>query len=293
MEIEQQLDDHPFIPVSHAQAEAILEHAPTPDDPPFGSLEAIGLWIASIVLILIIPSFFLLPYLALQDPPIVNTEDIVEFAKNDPTSIFIQILGILPAHILTLALAWMIVTRGKTYSFRETLGWERGGFRWWHYCIILGGFLVVAAGVEVYFPQRDNELLRILQSSRSAVYIVAFVATFTAPIVEEVVYRGVVYSAFQRKFGIAAAFLFTTLLFALVHVPQYYPSYSTIFLLFLLSLTLTSIRVKTGNLFPCIVLHTVFNGLQSIMLIIEPYFTTEQVKEQATILWPLLPLIVK
>jgi membrane protease YdiL (CAAX protease family) len=142
----------------------------------------------------------------------------------------------------------------------------------------------VAAGVNVYFPEQENELIRMLQSSRSAVYIVAFVATFTAPIVEEVVYRGVVYSAFQRKFGIAAAFVFVTLLFAIVHVPQYYPSYSTIFLLFLLSLTLTSIRVKTGNLFPCIVLHTLFNGLQSVMLIIEPYFTKEQVQEQAVAL---------
>jgi membrane protease YdiL (CAAX protease family) len=55
-----------------------------------------------------------------------------------------------------------------------------------------------------------------------------------------------------------------------VHVPQYYPSYSTIFLLTVLSLTLTSIRVKTNNLLPCVVLHTLFNGLQSVFLIAEP-----------------------
>jgi membrane protease YdiL (CAAX protease family) len=282
MEIEEQLDDHPFIPVSHAQAEAILEHAPTPDNPPFGPMEGIGLWIASVLLILIVPSFFLLPYIALQNPPIIDTEDIVEFAKSDPTSIFLQILGIIPAHFLTLALAWLIVTRGRRFSFRDVLGWERGGFRWWHYAVILAGFLIVAAGVEVYFPQEENELIRILQSSRSAVYVVAFVATFTAPIVEEVVYRGVLYSGFQRKLGIPAALVLATVLFAIVHVPQYYPSYSTIFLLFILSLTLTSIRVKTGNLFPCIVLHTVFNGLQSAFLIAEPYFTGPDIQEQAT-----------
>jgi membrane protease YdiL (CAAX protease family) len=282
MEIEEQLDDHPFIPVSHAQAEAILEHAPTPDNPPFGPMEGIGLWIASVLLILIVPSFFLLPYIALQNPPIIDTEDIVEFAKSDPTSIFLQILGIIPAHFLTLALAWLIVTRGRRFSFRDVLGWERGGFRWWHYAVILAGFLVVAAGVEVYFPQEENELIRILQSSRSAVYVVACVATFTAPIVEEVVYRGVLYSGFQRKLGIPAALVLATVLFAIVHVPQYYPSYSTIFLLFILSLTLTSIRVKTGNLFPCIVLHTVFNGLQSAFLIAEPYFTGPDIQEQAT-----------
>lgn len=282
MEIEENLDNRPFVPVSHSQAEAILEHTPTPDNPPYGLFDGIGLWIASVLLILIVPGFFLLPYLATLDPPITDPDQIVEFAKNDPTSIVLQIFGILPAHLLTIFLAWLIVTRGRRYSFRETLGWERGGFRWWHYCVILGGFLVVAAGVEAYFPQQENELLRILKSSRSAVYIVAFVATFTAPIVEEVVYRGVLYSAFQRKFGISAAFVFATLLFALVHVPQYYPSYSTIFLLVLLSLTLTAIRIKAGNLFPCIVLHTLFNGLQSILLIVEPYLRQEPVKEAAT-----------
>jgi len=34
---------------------------------------------------------------------------------------------------------------------------------------------------------------------------------------------------------------------------------------------LTSIRVWSGNLLPCIILHTLFNGLQSIILILEPY----------------------
>nr|ADC36085.1 hypothetical protein [uncultured bacterium 164] len=281
MEIEEQIENRRFIPVSHVEADAILKSLPTPDDPPFTPIEGIGLWIVSVVLIVFVPGFLLLPYLLSLDPPITDPEQIVAFAKTDPTSIFLQIVGILPAHILTLALAWLIVTRFKRYSFRETLGWETGRFRWWHYCILLGGFMVLASGVNTYFPEQENELLRMLQSSRAAVYIVAFIATFTAPVVEEVVYRGVLYSAFQRRFGILASFVFVTFLFAIVHVPQYYPSYSTIFLLFLLSLTLTSVRVKTGNLLPCIILHTLFNGLQSAMLILEPYMTKETIPDQA------------
>ena len=114
-------------------------------------------------------------------------------------------------------------------------------------------------------------MLRILKSSKPALYTIAFLAVFTAPLVEEVVYRGVLYSAFQRSIGTAAAVVLVTLLFALVHVPQYYPSFSTIFLLTLLSLILTLVRVYTGNLLPCIVLHTIFNAFQSALLIAEPY----------------------
>ncbi len=245
--------------------------APTPNDPPWSSPIAVGTWVSSVLLIVILPTLFLLPYAMTLNPPIVESSALVEFAKTDPTAVLLQILSIFPAHILTLVLAWLVVTRFRTFSFRKMLGWESGGISWWYYPAILIGFLAIAAAVSSFAPEQDNDLLRILRSSRSAVYIVAFLATFTAPLVEEIVYRGVLYSAFQRSVGVPAAFCLVTFLFALVHVPQYYPSYSTIFLLVLLSVSLTALRVKSKNLLPCIILHTLFNGFQSVILIIEPF----------------------
>jgi len=249
---------------------------PTPNNPPWNSPTAFGVWVVSVLFILVLPSLFLFPYLLSRTPPITRPEEIVEYAKTDPTSVFLQMAAIIPAHILTLVLAWLVVTRGRRYAVRDTVGLEQGGFRWWHYLLILGGFFVVAAVVGWFFPEQENELIRILRSSRAAVYIVAFLATFTAPIAEEIVYRGILYSAFQRTFGVTTAFLLVTFLFALVHVPQYYPSFSTIFLLTLLSVILTLIRVRSGNLLPSIILHTVFNGFQSVLLIIEPYLQQAQ-----------------
>ncbi|HTH52247.1 MAG TPA: CPBP family intramembrane glutamic endopeptidase, partial [Pyrinomonadaceae bacterium] len=173
-------------------------------------------------------------------------------------------------HLLTAIVAYFVITRFRKYDFREMVGWRSGGFRWWQYIVILVGFGFIAWGVSSIYPEQDNDLLKILRSSQMAVYALAFMATFTAPFVEEVVYRGAIYSAFQRAWGVPAAFLLTTGLFALVHVPQYWPSYSTIFLLTLLSLILTAIRVKTNNLLPCIIFHTIFNGLQAISLVSEP-----------------------
>ena len=233
------------------------------------------MWIASVLLILFVPAIFLLPYLAVHAKgSFLKNEQLIEFAKTDPTAVLLQIAAILPAHLLTILLAWLIVTKVRKYNFREMLGWRSGGFKWWHYAVVLVGFGLIAAGVAQVYPEQDNDLLKILRSSREAVYIVAFVATFTAPFVEEVVYRGVLYSAFQRAMGVPAAFLLTTFLFAVVHVPQYWPSFSTIFLLTVLSLILTTIRVKTNNLLPCIIFHTIFNGLQSVSLLAEPLTKT-------------------
>ena len=248
-----------------------LPTPPTPNNPPWNSPIAVAVWFASVLAIVIVPAFFIIPYVLKESKDLGQTQALSEFLQSDPTAIILQIVAVIPAHILTLALAWIVVTRLKTFSFRQTLGWGSGGMVWWHYVAILIGFFAVAAVVGTYFPEQENELTRILRSSRSAVFLVAFMATFTAPLVEEVVYRGILYSAFQRSLGVWPAVVTVTLLFALVHLPQYYPSHSTMVLLLMLSLILTLVRVKTDNLLPCIVLHTIFNAIQSVLLILEPY----------------------
>lgn len=250
------------------------------------ALVAFLIWVMSVVFIAIIPALFLLPYLASAGVSLSDTAQIVEFSKSDTTAIFIQLAAIVPAHVLTFILAYLVVGQLRRYDFLPTLGWSSGGVRWWHYAIILGAFFAVAAAVSVVMPEQDNELLRILRSSRYAVYVVALVATFSAPLIEEIVYRGVLYSAFQKALGVPAAFAMVTLLFALVHVPQYYPSYSTILLLTLLSMTLTALRVYSNNLLPCVILHTIFNGFQSLILLLEPLLPVQTQPDPASIfLW--------
>lgn len=244
-------------------------------------------WVMSVAFIAFIPAIFLYPYIASQGIELSDTGRIVEFAKNDASAIFLQIIAIIPAHLLTFLLAWIILAQGRKYKFLKTLGWEKGGTKWWHYFAILIAFVLISIVVGSLVPEQENDLVRMLRSSRSALYIIAFVATFSAPFIEEVIYRGVLYSAFQRAFGLPAAFVLVTALFALVHVPQYYPSYSTIFLLTLLSVTLTGLRVYSNNLLPCVILHTFFNGFQSILLLLEPL--TRDTKDPLSFLFHILP----
>jgi len=261
--------------------EIIVAKKPAPNNPPWSSWLAFLVWLASVAFIILLPNLFVIPYILKQGVDFSDPARLAEFVQSDATTILLSVLAVIPAHILTLVLAWVVITKFNKFSFRETLGWRSGGFNIWNCLLILGGFFILAAIVGYYFPEQDNDLLKILRSSRTAVYIVAFLATFTAPLVEEVVYRGVLYSALQRNFGIPFAVLLVTFLFALVHVPQYYPSYSTIFLICLLSLILTLVRVRTGNLLPCIILHMVFNGVQSLFLILQPYLNLEDASKQA------------
>ncbi|MEK7723819.1 MAG: CPBP family intramembrane glutamic endopeptidase, partial [Acidobacteriota bacterium] len=257
----------------------------SPDNPPWSIWAAIGVWFASVLFIILLPNLFVLPYLAKQTFNLADAEKLKEFAQSDPTAIMLQLGAVIPAHLLTILLGWLVVTSFRKYSFKEMLGWEWNGFKIWHSIVIFVFFYLVALSLITIFGDVENDFERMLKNSRLAVYFVAFFATFTAPLVEEMVYRGLLYSAFQRKFGVSLAVVFVTLLFTLVHVPQYslnqVPDYASVITILLLSLTLTLIRVRTNNLLPCIVLHTVFNGIQSALLVAEPYLRQLVTEPQA------------
>ena len=251
------------------------EPPPTPDNPPWGGWAALGVWFVSVLLIVFTPMIFLAPYIVSQGMTFGDQGVVQEFIRTDQTAIILQLAPMILAHAVTFLIAWFVVTKFNTYSFRQTLGWKMGWFKIWHAVLLFFLYYLIAIGLQFALGKVENEFDALIKSSRYAVYLIAFYATFTAPLVEEVIYRGLLYSAFQRRFGMVLSVIFVTLLFTAVHVPQYSlgknPDFATIITLLLLSLTLTGLRASTGNLMPSIVLHTVFNGIQSAVLLAEPY----------------------
>lgn len=258
-------------------------------EPGWTAVGALAMWLLSVLLVLFVPLLFVFPYAASLGFTPSGSAELGELLRSDPTAVVINVVGVLPAHILTLAAAWMVVTRRGRLPFLRSLGWEWNGFKVWHGATILVGFFALSSVVTQIVPEQEHELMRLLKSSRAAVYAVVLVATFTAPLVEEVVYRGVLYSAFERRMGKIGAVAIATFLFAVIHVPQYVPSYATIILIFLLSLTLTIVRAATDNLLPCVALHLVFNGLQSARLLADPLM--EQAGRRGGDLWALFKLL--
>lgn len=234
------------------------------DNPPWNSITAVSYWLLSILAIIFCQALLGIAYSAWSGIALVDTIE-------HPDAILVQIIAVLPAHLFTLAVGWMIVTRMGRYSFSEMLGMKWGGFRWWHLVVILAGIMALFALLLWVFGDKENDLDRVLKSSRAAVYAIAIMATFSAPIIEEVVYRGVMYSALARSINVAGAVAITTGLFAAVHLPQYWGDYATISALLSLSLVLSMVRVLSGNLLPCIALHFLFNGIQTTLLVLEPW----------------------
>ena len=240
-----------------------------PNNPPWTIFGAVGVWLASIFFIVLIPLLFVLPYAQQRQ---IRLEALGDFAMTDKTAILLQVLSIIPAHLLTIALAWALVTRFGRRPFLSTLGWSwdrRFGF--WASTGVAVGLLLVGIAIIKMFGGPETQIDKIINSSRVTAVSTAFMATVTAPLVEEVVYRGVLYSALHRAVGAVWAVVIVLSLFALVHVPQYSENLAVISTICLLSASLTVIRAYTGKLLPCFIVHLIFNGIQSVVIILSPY----------------------
>jgi CAAX protease family protein len=231
---------------------------------------AVLTWIASFAFILLIPNILTAPYIAYRYQGVVGLTQ--QQLMADKTVVFLLVLGWVPAHLLTLALIWAVATRLGKYSFREVFGfsWSRNLGPWKSAGLAILLF-VVAWLIASFFSAKPTDLDQILQSSRAAALTLAFLAVATAPLVEELTYRGLLYSALQRLIGRWFAVAVVTSMFAGLHVWQYRQNIGAILSIALLSLVLTAIRAHTGRLLPCFVIHLVFNGVQSLIIVFEPY----------------------
>ena len=212
-------------------------------------------------------------------------QKLAEFAISDKSAIFVQVLSLLPTHILTFAMVWMLVTRFGKYPFREALGWSwpRGLGLWRSVFLAFGLFLLANAVGKLLGADKPTQLEQLINSSLAARYTIAILAVLTAPFVEEFIYRGILFAALQRLVGTIGASVVVLGLFTVIHVPQYLPNFGVIAAIGLLSLALTIVRAYTGRLLPCIVIHLVFNGITSVILLVEPYLPQfEPVKDPVT-----------
>jgi uncharacterized protein len=244
-----------------------------PNNPPWGLVAGFLVWLASVALLILMAILFLIP-LTMSKARDMPTDELRQYLATDKTAILLAILSSIPAHLITLFIVWAVVTRFGKRPFWSTIGWTRGrGFGFWT-SAGLAALLYISSLAMIYvFGQTETEtaLSRVVQSSREAALAIAFMAFVTAPLVEELVYRGVLYSALHKTGGRTWAVVGVMVLFTLIHVPQYWPNFGVIAAIGTVSLSLTLVRAYTGRLLPCFIMHAVFNGIQAAILIFDPY----------------------
>jgi len=230
-----------------------------------------GVWGVSVVLLLVGPVVFALPYIIYRivkfGPPTA------EALTADKTLVFLTVVAILPVHLLTFVLLWAVITYGGRRPF-----WQNIDFGWpknlspmvttLASVLVATLLFLLAVGITSLYGERKTDLDFMIESSIYTRLTVAFAAAATAPLVEELIYRGLLYRVLEKAGGMAVAIPVVSLLFAGIHVLQYRNNKAVILVITLLSFTLTVVRAVTGKVLPAFIIHFVFNGIQSVLIVL-------------------------
>jgi membrane protease YdiL (CAAX protease family) len=101
----------------------------------------------------------------------------------------------------------------------------------------------------------------LMESDWSVFLIIAFAAVVVAPIVEEIVFRAVLFNFLSRRLGVVAGLLTTSLIFSLFHLNAI-----SFFVLFFLAVILQLLYIKTKSIYSCMVFHCVHNAVAILIM---------------------------
>ena len=109
-------------------------------------------------------------------------------------------------------------------------------------------------------PDTQDFPLEKLFNSRTASYAIGAFAISVAPVVEELVFRGLLFAIFERAVGMRFAVVTTAVLFAGLHVPEYWHAWNHMLMILVVGMVFSLARGMTGSLTPSIILHIGYNS---------------------------------
>lgn len=179
-----------------------------------------------------------------------------------------------PSQVLVVMAIYVLVSAGALawLAARGSLSWRLlGPVRpaWRHAAIGLGigvaGYLIVftllLAALRIFGPvdQDPQQLLDATTSGGVTTILAVLVAVVFAPVVEEVIYRGVLFQALRRRLGLWPGIVISSIVFAILHAEVQEPIYSAA--LAVLAAWLAATFHRTGSLVVPILGHATFNAI--------------------------------
>lgn len=96
-------------------------------------------------------------------------------------------------------------------------------------------------------------------------YLTSIFAVTLGPLMEELFFRGFLYPVLELWIGVPLAIFFTALPFGLMHLPQYGYAWGAALVIFLVGVTLTTVRAFTKSVAASFLVHVGYNGTLMIM----------------------------
>jgi uncharacterized protein len=154
--------------------------------------------------------------------------------------------------------SWLMVALGLGVGVVGTIG-----------AYALNATLVTLVGAE---EPVEQDLLNEVLAGGSSTVLALFVAVVMAPLVEETLFRGVLFQALRRRLGLWPGALLSSLVFTLIHVEIVFSQPVALAGLFSLGVFLGWAFHRTGSLLVPILGHAVFNGVSVLLAFLADRF---------------------
>ena len=179
-------------------------------------------------------------------------------------------LGILGSLLAYAALSLSVLVAARIRGgqhWRDVVAWLpwsplRGAAWVWGLAALLILYSAVADTTIEHFHPGFNPLTKMPGEGRWRVLFV-ILAAVAAPITEELIFRGWLYTSLRAAIGIAASMLLVSVLFAIAHWES---THLYALAVFPVGLALAFVRERTGSIKASMLVHGVYNGIASMLL---------------------------
>ena len=222
--------------------------------------EEVPVWVpfATLVAVLVVVSLFgaaVYGVIAATDPSIKDTDDLPESSTIALT---------LVQDVVFVFGAWIAVKLSLGYASRERFGLRRVRgllpvLKW--AAAVYGGFWLVTAVLSGIFGTPDDQSLVIdIKGEDALAVLIAWgvLICVVAPFVEELFFRGFMFTVFARRLGVAWAAVLDGAVFGLGHAPA---APIQLIALGAFGLGLCLLYWRTKSIIPCMALHALNNSI--------------------------------
>ncbi len=153
------------------------------------------------------------------------------------------------------------------------IGWSLGSWRSLLIAAVVGAtvstaFITFVAMTNPEIPDSDLGVVARLAGQDVRVrWIWAAVAVLIAPVTEELLFRGVLFSGLARSWGIPASAVTVSVVFFLFHLAETIAFWPAMVSIAILTIATIGSRLLTNRLGPPVAMHTAYNTILAIALI--------------------------
>ena len=155
----------------------------------------------------------------------------------------------------------------RDFGLRLPKFWPAVGWSLLAYVVIAIVGAIASAAFGVTERDQDNILEQLgIREGSAWVFVAAFVVCVMAPVCEEILFRGFVFSALRTRLGLIVAAVVSGAIFGSIHITNYLGepaklAAASIITLVTLGTLFALLFWKTGSLLPCITLHAINNSV--------------------------------